>query len=90
MASNLNKLKAVPTIFKDNSSSLMMLTHSCVRGEGRKVKVGGSQCFLVNVDVSSGSHSFHTGLQQLRDSAGNVEKFKRKYATQTQTQNLII
>jgi large subunit ribosomal protein L31 len=90
MASNSNPSKAVSTIFKDNSSSLMMLTRSCVTGEGRKVKVEGVQCFLVNVDVSSGSHSFHTGQQQLRDSAGNVEKFKRKYATRTRTQDLII
>ena len=35
---------------------------------------------LVKLEISSGSHPFFTGKQKLVDTAGRVEKFKRKYA----------
>ena len=33
----------------------------------------------IHVDICSQCHPFYTGKQKLMDSAGRVEKFKRKY-----------
>jgi large subunit ribosomal protein L31 len=35
---------------------------------------------VVKVEVSSESHSFYTGKQKIMDTAGRVEKFKRRYS----------
>jgi len=34
----------------------------------------------VHVEICSGCHPFYTGKQKLMDTAGRVEKFRRKYA----------
>ena len=34
---------------------------------------------VVKVEVSSESHSYYTGKQKIVDTAGRVEKFKRRY-----------
>ena len=33
----------------------------------------------VKLEVSSESHSYYTGKQKIMDTAGRVEKFKRRY-----------
>ena len=35
---------------------------------------------VIKVEVSSESHSFYTGKQKIMDTAGRVEKFKRRYS----------
>ncbi len=37
----------------------------------------------LSVDICSGCHPFYTGRQKLMDSAGRVERFRRKYAGKT-------
>ena len=37
----------------------------------------------VHVDICSSCHPFFTGQQRLVDTAGRVEKFKRKYTRKT-------
>jgi large subunit ribosomal protein L31 len=39
----------------------------------------GNEYPVVKVEVSSESHSFYTGKQKIVDTAGRVEKFKRRY-----------
>jgi len=34
----------------------------------------------INVEICSGCHPFFTGKQKLIDTAGRIEKFKKKYA----------
>ena len=36
-----------------------------------------------STDVCSNCHPFYTGKVKLMDTAGRVDKFRRKYATQT-------
>jgi large subunit ribosomal protein L31 len=38
----------------------------------------------IHVEICSACHPFYTGKQKLVDSAGRVERFKRKYAGKTQ------
>ena len=40
----------------------------------------GSTVKEINVEICSKCHPFFTGTQKLADSAGRVERFKRKYA----------
>ena len=46
---------------------------------GNKFEVG-STVKEINVEICSKCHPFFTGKQKLVDSAGRVERFKRKYA----------
>ncbi|WP_281838996.1 50S ribosomal protein L31, partial [Cardiobacterium hominis] len=39
----------------------------------------GKEYPLVRVDISSQSHPFYTGKQNIVDTAGRVDRFKRKY-----------
>ena len=43
----------------------------------------GKEYPVVKVEVSSESHSFYTGKTKIMDTAGRVEKFKRRYTKKT-------
>ena len=40
----------------------------------------------INVEICSACHPFFTGKQKLLDTAGRIEKFKKKYAKHLQQQ----
>ncbi len=46
---------------------------------GNEVSVGSTKTDLT-VEICSKCHPFYTGKQKLVDSAGRIERFKRKYA----------
>lgn len=46
---------------------------------GSEVTVGSTKSDLT-VEICSKCHPFYTGKQKLVDSAGRIERFKRKYA----------
>ena len=68
-------------IFLDTSSNHSFLTRSAIDTSGReKMKwTDGKEYPVVKVEVSSESHSFYTGKTKVMDTAGRVEKFKRRY-----------
>jgi large subunit ribosomal protein L31 len=68
-------------IFLDTSSNHSFLTRSAIDTKGREtVKWSdGKEYPVVKVEVSSESHSFYTGKTKIMDTAGRVEKFKRRY-----------
>ena len=70
-----------PVIFLDTASNHPFLTRSSIYTKGReKMKwTDGNEYPVVKVEVSSESHSFYTGKQKVVDTAGRVEKFKRRY-----------
>jgi len=41
----------------------------------------------IRVELCSKCHPFYTGEQRVVDTAGRVERFKRRYAKQTGTKN---
>jgi large subunit ribosomal protein L31 len=47
----------------------------------------GSTVKEINVEICSKCHPFFTGKQKLVDSAGRVERFRRKYATFNKAQS---
>ena len=70
-----------PVIFLDTSSNHSFLTRSAIDTKGRETMKwsDGKEYPVVKVEVSSESHSFYTGKQKIADTAGRVEKFKRRY-----------
>jgi large subunit ribosomal protein L31 len=69
-------------IFLDTSANHSFVTRSAIDIKGReKMKwTDGNEYPVVKVEVSSESHSFYTGKQKIMDTAGRVEKFKRRYS----------
>ena len=68
-----------PVVFVDISTGEEFLTRSTITSEERR-EVGGVEAYVVRVEVSSSSHPFFTGEQRIVDSAGQVERFRRRYA----------
>ena len=68
-------------IFLDTASNHSFLSRSAIDTKGRETMkwADGNEYPVVKVEVSSESHSFYTGKQKIVDTAGRVERFKRKY-----------
>jgi large subunit ribosomal protein L31 len=69
-----------PVVFQDASVDFAFLTRSTIKTSDTIQWEDGKTYPLVKLEISSASHPFFTGKQKLVDTAGRVEKFKRKYA----------
>ncbi|WP_062428298.1 type B 50S ribosomal protein L31 [Herbidospora daliensis] len=69
-----------PVVFRDPSAGFAILTRSTVRSNKTVEWEDGQTYPVVDVDVSSASHPFYTGKNRVVDSAGRVERFRRRYA----------
>ena len=69
-----------PVVFQDASADFSFLTRSTIKTSDTIEWEDGNTYPLVKLEISSASHPFFTGKQKLVDTAGRVEKFKRKYA----------
>jgi large subunit ribosomal protein L31 len=67
-----------PVVFKDATTGEAFLTRSTITSE-RTIEWEGHTYPLVVVDISSASHPFWTGSRRHIDTAGQVEKFRRRY-----------
>ncbi|MDX1376164.1 MAG: type B 50S ribosomal protein L31 [Burkholderiales bacterium] len=72
-------------IFLDTASNHAFLSRSAIDTKGRETMKweDGNEYPVVKVEVSSESHSFYTGKQKIVDTAGRVERFKRKYTSRS-------
>ncbi|MDL4814757.1 type B 50S ribosomal protein L31 [Actinomadura opuntiae] len=68
-----------PVVFRDRGADHAFLTRSTAVTDRTIEWTDGRTYPLVDVDVSSASHPFYTGRQQVLDSTGAVEKFNRRY-----------
>ena len=68
-----------PVVFKDNSADFAILTRSTVETKETITWTDGKEYPLVRVDISSQSHPFYTGKQNIVDTAGRVDRLKRNY-----------
>lgn len=68
-----------PVVFQDVSADFAFLTRSTIKSNETIKWEDGNTYPLVKLEISSASHPFFTGKQKLLDSAGRVEKFKKKY-----------
>lgn len=68
-----------PVVFQDSSTGDAFLTRSTITSERTIEWEDGNTYPLIQVDVSSASHPFWTGTRRVMDTAGQVEKFRRRY-----------
>ena len=69
-----------PVVFKDMSNEFMFLGKSCANTKDSVQWQDGNQYPLVKLDISYTSHPFYTGKMMLVDTAGRVDKFKKRFA----------
>lgn len=70
-----------PVVFQDSGADFSFLTKSTVTTNETIKWEDGNEYPLVRVDISSKSHPFYTGKQNIVDSAGRVDRFRRKYGS---------
>jgi len=66
-------------VFKDMSNGEIYLTRSTAKVKDT-IEIDGVEYPLVKVEISRTSHPFYTGKMKLVDTAGRIDKFKKKYA----------
>ena len=65
-------------LFHDTSSDAYFVIGSTVETSDTRDYEGQTYPYM-SLDISSASHPFYTGTQNIVDTAGRVERFKRKY-----------
>ncbi len=68
-------------IFEDNSCGAQFLVRSTVKtSETGKYKEDGKEYPLFHIEISSKSHPLFTGQEKVLDTAGRVDRFKKRQA----------
>lgn len=70
-----------PVVFRDAATGDEFLTRSTASSNVTITWTDGRTYPLITVDVTSASHPFWTGEQRVVDTAGQIEKFRRRYGT---------
>lgn len=70
-----------PVVFRDRAAGTAFLTRSTADAEQRVEWEDGNTYPVIDVETSSASHPFYTGNRQVLDTAGRVERFRRRYGT---------
>ncbi|MFL0457624.1 type B 50S ribosomal protein L31 [Brachybacterium paraconglomeratum] len=68
-----------PVVFRDASADFSFLTRSTAASERTITWTDGQEYPVIDVEVSSASHPFYTGQSKVLDTAGRVERFRRRY-----------
>lgn len=67
-------------VFKDMSNGTTFLTRSAAASKETIKWEDGNEYPLLKLEISNTSHPFFTGQNMLVDTAGRIDKFKKKYA----------
>lgn len=70
-------------IFCDVSCDYKFLSRSTKIPSEKMKWTDGKEYPVIRVDISSESHPFYTGENRMLDTEGRVDKFKKRYASQT-------
>ncbi len=66
-------------VFKDMSNGNMFLSRSTANTRETIKFDDGNEYPLVKLEISNTSHPFFTGQKMLVDTAGRIDKFKKRY-----------
>ncbi len=80
MKSKIHPKNYRKVIFEDASSGERFLIGSTIKTEEKAAWTDNKEYPMVKVEISSASHPFYTGKETVVDTAGRVEKFKRRAA----------
>jgi large subunit ribosomal protein L31 len=67
-------------VFKDMSNGYEFLSRSTAPSKETTKWEDGNEYPLIKLEISNTSHPFFTGKNMLVDTAGRIDKFKKKYA----------
>ena len=67
-------------VLKDMSNGISFLSKSTAATKETIVFEDGKEYPLVKIEISNTSHPFYTGKNMLVDTAGRIDKFKKRYA----------
>ncbi len=67
-------------VFKDMSCDYSFLTRSTVETKDTITWEDGNEYPLYKLEISHKSHPFFTGKSNLIDTAGRIDKFRKRYA----------
>ncbi|PSK90119.1 type B 50S ribosomal protein L31 [Taibaiella chishuiensis] len=67
-------------VFKDMSNDHTFITRSTAPSRETITWEDGNEYPLIKVEISNTSHPFYTGKSMFIDTAGRIEKFKKRYA----------
>lgn len=73
-----------PVLFVDGGADFEFTSRSTLTSEETR-EIDGIEHYVVRLDISSASHPFFTGKQRFVDTAGRIEKFRRKFQRGSQT-----
>jgi len=68
-----------PVVFQDVSANESFITRSTVQAKDTVAWKDGKTYPLVKLDISAFSHPFYTGQQRLVDTAGRIDRFKKRF-----------
>jgi large subunit ribosomal protein L31 len=68
-----------PVVFRDRAGDFAILTRSTRSSDKTVDWEDGNTYPVIDVEISSASHPFYTGNARVVDTAGRVERFKRRY-----------
>jgi large subunit ribosomal protein L31 len=66
-------------VFKDMSNGSSFITRSTAPSKETIKWEDGNEYPLIKLEISNTSHPFYTGQNILVDTAGRIDKFKKKY-----------
>lgn len=67
-------------VFKDMSNGYQFLSRSTASSKETVKWEDGNEYPLIKLEISNMSHPFYTGKNVLVDTAGRIDKFKKRYA----------
>lgn len=68
-----------PVVFKDMSNGYTFLSRSTTASKETIAWEDGNEYPLIKIEISNTSHPFYTGKNVLVDTAGRIDKFKKRY-----------
>lgn len=66
-------------VFKDMSNGYQFLSRSTAESKETIQWEDGNEYPLIKLEISNTSHPFYTGKNVLVDTAGRIDKFKKRY-----------
>ena len=70
-----------PVVFQDVQANKSFVTRSTVNAKENITWEDGKSYPLVKLDISAFSHPFYTGQQRVIDTAGRIDRFKKRFET---------
>jgi large subunit ribosomal protein L31 len=70
-------------VFKDMSNGVSFLSKSTAQSRETIKYEDGNEYPLIKLEISNTSHPFFTGKNMLVDTAGRIDKFKKRYEKKT-------